>query len=83
MGLIWENTPYVIRPCTEVLEVRKNILFYKLKHEPRDVLIQNVKNTVHLRNERNRLDTKIKEAEEKWKQQEFMCQQKSNKNFYF
>ena len=76
LGLIWEDLPRIIRPQSEVLEARKNILLYKLKNESKDSLIQSVRNTVHLREERKKLDTKIQIVEEKWKQQEFVCRQK-------
>ncbi|XP_023246793.1 uncharacterized protein LOC106637475 [Copidosoma floridanum] len=77
-GLIWEDTPKVIRAHSEVSDARKNILLYKLKHEPKDALIQSIKSTVKLKDEKKRLDAKIKDAEERWKRQEFSCRKKVN-----
>lgn len=79
LGLLWEDLPRIVRPLKEVSEARKNILLYKIKNEPKDWLIQSVRNTVHIREERKKLDAKIKNAEEKWRQQEFLCRQKGNK----
>ncbi|KAL7301042.1 hypothetical protein TKK_0006314 [Trichogramma kaykai] len=78
LGLIWDDLPQIIRPLSEVTEVRKNILLYKLKHEPKDPLIQCVRNTVNLKVERARFDAKIKNAEKRWHKQELICRQKAN-----
>lgn len=76
LGILWEDLPKVVRPYSEVIETRKNILLYKLKNEPKDPLIQSVRDTSYLADERKKLAAKIKTAEETWKQQEYLCRQK-------
>ncbi|KAJ8684184.1 hypothetical protein QAD02_019976 [Eretmocerus hayati] len=78
LGLLWEELPQLVRPSSEVSEVRKNIVLYKLKHEPKDHIIQNVKNARKLREERAVMEAKIKKAEEQLAQQELICRQKAN-----
>jgi hypothetical protein len=82
LGLLWDDIPRIIRPFSEVSEIRKNILLYKLKNEPKDSLIQSVRDTVYLRKEREKLNIKIKSAEEKWNQQELLCRQKGIHKIY-
>ncbi|OXU26602.1 hypothetical protein TSAR_006260 [Trichomalopsis sarcophagae] len=78
LGLLWEDLPRIVRPLQEVSEARKNILLYKIKNEPKDWLIQSVKNTVHIKEERKKLDAKIRNAEERWRKQEYSCRQKAH-----
>ena len=51
---------------------------YKLKNESQDPLIQSIKNTVHLKQEREKVFTKIETLQNKCKNQESLCQKKSN-----
>lgn len=84
MGLLWEDLIRVIKPFSEVSEIRKNILLYKLKNEPKDTLIQDIRSTVHLREEQEKLDARIKSAEDEWNEQELICRQKGAElNFFF
>ncbi|XP_058790539.1 uncharacterized protein LOC131663851 [Phymastichus coffea] len=78
LGLLWEDLSKTVRPYYEVVETRKNILHYKIRKEPKDPLIQSVRNVIHLKDEREKLNEKIKIAQEKWQKQEYLCRQKAN-----
>ncbi|KAJ8688386.1 hypothetical protein QAD02_024181 [Eretmocerus hayati] len=78
LGLLWEELPQVVRPFREVSEVKKNILLYKLKNETKDPLVQYIRKTCFLKDERKKLDAKIKSAEEQWAQQEMLCRKKAH-----
>lgn len=82
IGLLWDDSSKLLHHPKDVMETRKNILLYKLKHKLEDPSVQHLKNIDQLKADRINLNDRIKISEEKYKDQEFSTIQKGIYNIF-
>lgn len=76
LGLLWDDIADKLHPTSEVFEVRKNVLLYKLRENCKDDEIETVRKTLKIRAEREDMKRRIIDAEERQKRQEFSLRKK-------
>lgn len=73
---MWDELSSVIHPTKEILEIRKNILLYKIKHREKESCIQNVQYLQRLIEASHKLAPQIESLATECEQKDFLVRRK-------